>query len=71
MAFREKPQTSAHAALRTKILEMPLMTWGMRKEEGRGRSAIWQRYEEATMRQRRPADPTEPRRCGGPEHHGV
>jgi hypothetical protein len=25
-----------------------------------GRSAIWQRYEEATMRQRRPADPTDP-----------
>src|SRR5262245_62745418 len=25
-----------------------------------GRSALWQRYEEATVRQRRPADPTDP-----------
>ena len=31
----------------------------IRQEKG-GRSAIWQRYEEATMCQRRPADPTDP-----------
>ena len=32
----------------------------VKEEYGRGRSAIWQRYEEATLRQRRPADPTDP-----------
>ncbi|MAS12911.1 MAG: hypothetical protein CMH69_06370 [Nitratireductor sp.] len=29
-------------------------------EETGGRSANWQRYEEATFNQRRPADPTDP-----------
>jgi hypothetical protein len=32
----------------------------MEEKAVRGRSAIWQRYEEATLRQRRPADPTDP-----------
>jgi hypothetical protein len=37
----------------------------------RGPVGIWQRYEEATMRQRPAGRPHGPRRCGGPEHHGV
>ena len=41
------------------MASQPISTTKALEEIG-GRSANWQRYEEATINQRRPADPTDP-----------
>jgi len=45
-------------ALAPPVLALSFLT--ERRCEKGGRSAFWQRYEDATIYQRRPADPTDP-----------